>query len=261
MSIHAVSWAFRQELPPIPKLVLIALCERANSETGECWPGIKIVAEAAGLSERSVVTYIGALVRNGYVDRQSMRGKDGRKRTNHYWILFDRIAAPWIGPGTQVEEIPPLENDEDEAAATTESEPHANPAHGHQAQTDSHGPCATACVPHIMPEPSVIEPSESEQVDRAPVPPTSPPQSFAPNKRKREQERQKAADETRRPASFPVIEGSEPWKAWVARGHPATLTSTIEVSGRKDRGWYFPTLWPPKETGPPGQAPPLSKTG
>ncbi len=30
MSIRAVSWAFEQKLPPIPKFVLIALCERAN---------------------------------------------------------------------------------------------------------------------------------------------------------------------------------------------------------------------------------------
>lgn len=277
MSVVAVGWAFQQELPPVPKLVLVALCERANSETGQCWPGIEVVAKAVGLSPRSVVTYIGALVRNGFVMRQAMRGKDGRKRNNHYWILFDRQKAPWIGPGGQVEELPASENDEDEATAATESEPHANPAHGDHVQTDSHGPRATVCAPLIRLEPEEIEPSESEQVDSARARPQAPPDApqpspqadrpkaagrtrlsgFDPDKRNSELERLKAAEEARKPAFYAVIEGSEPWFAWVRHGHPSTLTSWVEVNGKRHRGWCFRTLYPPQKTGPP----PDAKTG
>jgi hypothetical protein len=254
LSFEAVAWAIRQILPPIPKFVLVALSERANPDTGECWPGVKTIAKAVCLSERSVITYISALVRNGFVDRQAMRGKDGRKRTNHYWILFDRVPAPWIGPGGKVEEIPASESDEEEAAAAateTESPPHANPAHGHHVQTAAHGPHATACTRHIELEPSVIEPPESENASRAAAPPVAAPLGFDRQNRQREIERQKAADEARKPQRLPVIEGSTPWLAWVKHGHPPDLVGTIEIKGRIDRGWYFPTLWPPKETGPP----------
>jgi len=240
MSFEAVAWAMKQKIPVIPKFVLVALCERANPDTGECWPGIKKVANAVSLSERSVVTYIGALVRNGYVMRQPMRGKDGRKRTNHYWVIFDRPAAPWIG--ATKDELPPNEH---------EDEPHANPASGDDAevhtQLDSCGPRATVCAPHIMLEPPELEPEETIQEDRAPIP---PPQSFNSNKRARELQLIKAAEEARAKAACPVIEGSKPWREHVKAGHPPTLVGHIVVNGRRYRGWYFPTLYP-KATGPP----------
>jgi Helix-turn-helix domain len=246
MSIQAVAWALRQVLPPIPKFVLVALCERADEETGECWPGIRTVAKAVCLSERSVVTYIGALVRNGYVDRRAMRGKDGRKRSNHYWIIFDRPEAPWIG----------AQKDENEDDAH-EDEPHANPALGEDAelhaQTDSYGPRATGFPPHIELEPSGLEPSESQQ--EAPAP--SPPVNFNPKARTEQVERRKAAEEARQGPLIPIIEGTEPWEAHVKAGHPRTLIGKVVVNGKERRGWYFKRsecngLYPkPKQTGPP----------
>lgn len=231
MSFQAVAWAMKQELPVIPKFILVALCERANPDTGECWPGIETVAKAVCLSERSVVTYIAALVRNGYVMRQAMRGKDGRHRTNHYWIMFDREPAAWISP-----------NDEPDAnlARGGETELHT--------QTDSSGPDATGFPRHIEPEPPRLEPPESEQEDRR----AAPPSSFEPNKRVSELNRLKAAEEARKPKRIAVIEGSRPWDAHVKAGHPPSRVVTVEVNGKHYRGYYFPTLYPqPKATGPP----------
>lgn len=262
MSFQAVAWAMKQELPVIPKFILVALCERANPDTGECWPGIETVAKAVCLSERSVVTYIAALVRNGYVMRQAMRGKDGRRRTNHYWIMFDRPEAAWISTVELAEEN----------AENPENEPHANPASGEdtevQTQTVAPGPDATGFLRHIMPEPSGIEPSESEIRDGAPSPPVDfdpkigtmsrvnlnlPwPKEFVKEARQKQIERLNAAEEARKPKRIPVIEGSKPWDAWIRHGHPRTLKTDIKVDGRRDIGWYFPTLYPPKEaTGPP----------
>lgn len=240
MSIQAVAWALRQELPPVPKFILVALCERTNEETGECWPGIATVAKAVCLSERSVVTYIGALVRNGFVMRREMRGKDGRRRSNHYWIMFDRAAAPW---GKQATDLPSGDD------GGFENEPCANLASGEQpvensaenevhVQTASHGPHATVCTLHIMPEPSEIEPSESELKARAPVPPVD----FNPKARATQIE--EAAEQARKPKYIPVIEGSKPWQAWVKAGHPPTLRGSVKVNGKVHTGWYFDTLYP-----------------
>jgi hypothetical protein len=264
MSFEAVAWAIRQELPPLPKFVLVALCERANPDNGECWPGIKTVAKAVCLSERSVITYISALVRNGFVDRQSMRGKDGRKRSNHYWILFDRAPAAWIGPGGKIEEIPASESDEEEAAEAigpVESPPCADLAHGHHVQAASHGPHAPTCTRHIELEPPVLEPPDSENASRASAPPATAPIGFDRQARERELDRIKAADDARKAKPVPVIEGSDPWNHWVRQGHPSDLVGKILLAnGRIDRGWYFPTLYPPKETGPPDDAPVLPLT-
>jgi hypothetical protein len=268
MSFEAVAWAMKQKLPPLPKFVLVALCERANPDTGECWPGIKTVAKAVCLSERSVITYISALVRNGYVMRQSMRAKDGRKRTNHYWILFDRADESWVGPGGKIEEIPTSEADEEEAAAVAaepESSPCADLAHGHLVQAASHGPCAPACVPHIELEPPLLEPSESEILDTPPLLAglrphpeqiASTPLGFDPNNRQRELERIRAAEEARKPKTVFVIHNSRAWSAWCdykraeyrAKGDPRwnMLSEPIPTTCHNGKtGWWLPTLFPP----------------
>lgn len=47
-----------------------------------------------------------------------------------------------------------------------------------------------------------------------------------------------------------VIEGTRAWRAWVAyelavNGKPWTLTVRREQDGRVQKGWHFPTLFPP----------------
>jgi len=194
MSIHAVSWALRQDLPPVAKFVLVALCERANSETGQCWPGLDDVAKSVSLSPRSIVSYIGALVRNGYVTKQPIRGKDGKRRNNHYWIMFDRPAAPWIK--VRAEEYSKNEDIDAEVAET--DEPYANLAHGSSSvdnpvenpdkpveklgdhvQPFAHGPCATVCTwQESLAEPEGSKPSTVGLVEGgATEAPTPSPQS------------------------------------------------------------------------------------
>jgi hypothetical protein len=61
-------------------------------------------------------------------------------------------------------------------------------------------------------------------------------------------------------AKFFIIEGSDPWKYWAAEmsrrnGRMWTLTCEGSVNGRRCRGWYFPSLYPPapKPAAPPGE--------
>ena len=48
-----------------------------------------------------------------------------------------------------------------------------------------------------------------------------------------------------------VIEGTRAWKAWSAyehavNGKPWTLAIRRELQGRTQKGWHFPTLFPPE---------------
>ena len=54
MSVHAVSWAFRQKVGDAgAKLVLIKLADQAN-DRGECWPSQRTLADECEMSPRTV---------------------------------------------------------------------------------------------------------------------------------------------------------------------------------------------------------------
>jgi hypothetical protein len=268
VSIPAVAWALAQVLPPVPKFVLVALCERANRKTGQCWPGIDDVAEDVCMSQRSVVTYIAALERNGFVTKQAMRRKNGQIRNNHYWINFDRQPAEWIGRrGHESAELAAAaQSAKLVASETVASLQQADFAHGSPVddsvdndadhmQLDSSGPCATAFTSQeSLAEPEEIEPEESEQVAHAPLCEVKQPPGFDPKYRQAQVAKLRAAEEARKPKQYPVIEGTRAWNAWIENGHPRTLTAMVEYNGKRYRGWYFETVFPPKSTGPPVDA-------
>ncbi len=261
MSIQAVAWALEQNIPGTAKLVLISLANCADHQTGHCWPSMERIAREASCSRRSVFTYVGALRRNGFVDVRTGRGKTGGAHTNDYWLLMDRAPNAWdFGKGGEPDEP---DDPQDIVCATvadtkmqheTDGEVCANIAHS------SHTVCAT----RLQTEPSLSEPSESFPVEGRDPPPmpqstqvVSPPPALAPpdfdpNARKAEQARLQAAEEARsKKQMFPVIQGTKSWEAWIVHGHKPTLVTTVIVNGKHHRGWYFPTLFPPKSTGPP----------
>lgn len=239
MSIQAVAWVLSQpgeDLPGTARLVMISLANHADHKSGHCWPSYETIAKEAGCHERTVGRYLGALRRNGFIDlRQTVR-KDGKFRSNDYWILFDRKPGQW-----RYYDREPASSDDENTVADL---PQDNLADGQIETTlheESDGPSATGVRPHIELEPSVSEPS-------APV-------GFDAQARADEQAKLQAAEEARRRKRLPVIEGSDPWNSWVRHGHPRTLVGIIELNGKRHRGWYFPTLYPPKATGPPSTHP------
>ncbi|GGJ22648.1 helix-turn-helix domain-containing protein [Neoroseomonas lacus] len=77
MSFAALKWAWeRVGLPPSLKLVLLALAEHHNAETGRCDPGACRIATLTGLSERTVRSSLGMLASMGFIGIQR---RDGRR--------------------------------------------------------------------------------------------------------------------------------------------------------------------------------------
>ena len=90
MSLDLMSWAFKQPVDPGPKLVLLALADHANGQTGLCIPGQKLLAEQCSMSVRTVQRHLMALEDEGYVRREARMRGAGRGRTSDRYYLGDQ---------------------------------------------------------------------------------------------------------------------------------------------------------------------------
>ena len=250
MSIQAVAWALEQDLPGTAKLVLISLCNHADHVNGHCWPSTETIAKEASVGVRSVYRWIGALQRNDYIDVRKSKGKDGKQRANNYWIRFDRIKRPWefFSKDTEAE---PQDLDDPTANLSpgeTTDEPVENSSDMHDLAV---GPSDIGVTRQDSDSQTIkVEPSESELLATARA--RGAPKAFDPKARQAEQAKLQAAEEARsKNQRIPVVEGTDAWNAWVRHGHAPTLTTWVIFDGKQRRGWYFPSLFPPRSTGPP----------
>jgi len=95
VSIDLVAASLWLDLPPARKLVLVALCDRADGMTGECWPGRKEVAARASLAPRNVSTHFKALEEDGWI-RSGPRSRTPGQTTTR-WVNIRRIKAEGEG--------------------------------------------------------------------------------------------------------------------------------------------------------------------
>jgi hypothetical protein len=281
MSIQAVAWVLdREELPARPKLVLVAIANHANHTDGYCWLKAETIAKEAACSPRAVFNFVGALIRNGYIRKAPARGADGKQRANDYWIMFNRADGPWIkDAGAPADDEDPIENDDEtieidsvdvESDPQDAVEPHARRASGapvenspeNQPQTApcAVGPHAPACMHTDSDKPSKTNPEKAGA--RASMPRSYRPPPAAPL------EPQGATTADGSGDFIFVWEGTDAYRAWKAvreRETGRTWNGRMIKDGRW--GWYFKTLFPPKQapsaSGQPVDAidPPFSKTG
>lgn len=260
MSIQAVAWALEQDMPARPKLVLIAIANHADHTNGYCWLKAETIANQSACTKRSVYRFIGGLIRNGYLRRQTKKGDDGKQRANDYWILFARAETKWDW-GVHVADDEDI-HDGDESPDTDEDttisgDPDARISPG---QTDvsitpepgevhavSSGPGDSAFTRKDSAEPSESNPKKAERSFAArprgyAAPPAEPPKPVG------------ATNPSGPQKPFFVYEGSKAWIAWIEyrkrRGiRPHTLpTRTQFIDGQTKHGWDLPSLFPPADS-------------
>ena len=90
MSVRLMSWAFGQKIDPAPKLVLVALADHANGETGLCIPSQQALAVQCSMSVRSVQRHIQTLEEAGLLRRERRTRGEGRGRTTDRYYLGDQ---------------------------------------------------------------------------------------------------------------------------------------------------------------------------
>jgi DNA-binding transcriptional MocR family regulator len=89
MSIKSLAWAFEQTVnDSTAKLVLIALCNSHNSETGKCFPSHSDVAAIADCSVRTVTRKVKWLAEQGWIQIIPTYNESGRT-SNSYYISVD----------------------------------------------------------------------------------------------------------------------------------------------------------------------------
>ena len=100
MSIEAVSWALKQDVPPAEKLVLVSLADHHNRATGLCIPGQASVGEQTSMSVRTVQRHLKSLEGRGLIVRQARFRPEGRGRTSDSYILQgDNLTPKTVSKG------------------------------------------------------------------------------------------------------------------------------------------------------------------
>ena len=102
MSHAAREWAWRQNLKPIPKSVLVVLGDHAN-DAGVCWPRIATIADKVGVSPRTVQRSIQHLAQCGLITVEHRYRSDGSHSSNRYRLHLDRgvsVSPPPDGSDT-----------------------------------------------------------------------------------------------------------------------------------------------------------------
>jgi len=120
MSLDLMSWAFKQDVYPGPKLVLLALADHANGQTGLCIPGQKLLAEQCSMSVKTVQRHIKALEDAGLLRREARMRGEGRGRTSDRYFLGDNT-----GPTRQVGTTKAT-NQDDQCDTVVVAEPEEN---------------------------------------------------------------------------------------------------------------------------------------
>lgn len=88
MSLEAIVWGWKQEVGnPLRKLILIHMCDAANSQHGNmCWHKIASIAKVCETSRSTVKTHLRALCDSGHltlVEKGGLNGGTNKYRLNH----------------------------------------------------------------------------------------------------------------------------------------------------------------------------------
>jgi len=67
MCFNSTKWAIAQKIPAMQKMVLVVLADHENTDTGLCFPSVRLLAEECGMSERSVSNQIARLSAAGLI--------------------------------------------------------------------------------------------------------------------------------------------------------------------------------------------------
>lgn len=91
MSGEVALWAARQDITNhTAKMVLIALGDAFNDNTGRCFPSHEAIGDFVRRSNTRIRDAIRWLEDNGWIKREARHSQKGRQQSNDYEIIFER---------------------------------------------------------------------------------------------------------------------------------------------------------------------------
>jgi hypothetical protein len=93
MSVDALSWAFKQELPCMQKFVLVALADHCNKD-GQCWPSQTTLARKCGISRQHVNEMIAKLRATKHVVAFPRQHANGGVKSSVYFLNMPESTLP-----------------------------------------------------------------------------------------------------------------------------------------------------------------------
>jgi len=104
MSLAAITWAFKQDLAPTKKMVLIALADHCDDD-GKCWPGLKLVAKKANVTKRTLQRVMVELENDGILRVEERRRENNSQQSNLYFLLMGgcQIVTGGVSPMSPLE--------------------------------------------------------------------------------------------------------------------------------------------------------------
>ena len=88
MSIKVMSWVWEQDLPPLDKIVLMAIADHADDD-GYAWPGMKRIAEKCSMEKRTVQRHVEKLQEQQLLKVESRQRHDGSSSSNGYTVVMN----------------------------------------------------------------------------------------------------------------------------------------------------------------------------
>nr|DAL36429.1 MAG TPA_asm: helix-turn-helix domain protein [Caudoviricetes sp.] len=94
MSVRALGWAWKQDLLPREKLILLALADAASDETWRCWPSHRHLAEKTGYSVSTVKRALAELEASGRIVRRGRVRASGARSSDVYLLRLADAPPP-----------------------------------------------------------------------------------------------------------------------------------------------------------------------
>ncbi len=88
MAIEAMRWAWGLPIKSGCKLVLLALADAANKDTGICWPGYNELSKKCSLDKATVLQHVSELCALGVISKKHTHDQRGYRRNNTYTVHF-----------------------------------------------------------------------------------------------------------------------------------------------------------------------------
>ena len=98
-----MNWAWEQVLPPVPKLLLMALADAADDEGG-CWPAIRTLATKSCLSTRTVQRILKGFEESGVLVVSPRFTPTGRQTSSFYRLEIARRGESAAGKDPRCQE-------------------------------------------------------------------------------------------------------------------------------------------------------------